>query len=180
MRVAELRLGQPTECELLCALLGDAGYCARGWIGQNVCSARLLRPWKPKTCSLRSEDRLHPCPRSCECSAPTLRPRKQNHESPQFRASTRPHAACVEFESLSPLTMTLKVAIVRPIIPARFFPLPQALRPCTTVAHSRLAVLRCSHLALSCSPPCASQMGSALAVCLGLQVARRQGLPLDH
>ena len=23
-------------------------------------------------------------------------------------------------------------------------------------------------------------MGSALAVCLGLQVARRQGLPLDH
>ena len=71
-----------------------------------------LRPWKPKTCSLRSEDRLHPCALSCECSAPTLRQRKQKHESLQFRASTRTHAACVEFESLSPLTMTLKVAIV--------------------------------------------------------------------
>jgi len=48
---------------------------------------------------------------SGERSAPTLRPRKQNYEALQLRASTRPHAARVKFKSLTPLTMTPKVSI---------------------------------------------------------------------
>ena len=77
---ASCRWREPRKATGACEAVFLSGYCARGWIGQNVCSARLLRPWKPKTCSFRSEDRLHPCPLSCECSAPTLRQRKQNHE----------------------------------------------------------------------------------------------------
>ena len=89
-----------------------SGYYRSGSNGQKVCSPRLLRPWKPKTCSLCSKDRLHTCPLSGERSAPTLRPRKLNYEALQLRASTRPHAACLNFKSLTPLTMTPKVSIV--------------------------------------------------------------------
>ena len=102
------------------ALKGDSrptkgqapGYYRSGSNGQNVCSPRPLRPLKPKTCSLCSEDRLHTCTLSGERPAPTLRPRKQNYEALQLRASTRPLAACVNFKSLTPLTMTPKVSIV--------------------------------------------------------------------
>ena len=90
--------GKSFECSQRSSSKGNtlearSGYYRSGSNGQKVCSPRLLRPWKPKTCSLCSKDRLHTCPLSGERSAPTLRPRKLNYEALQLRASTRPHAA---------------------------------------------------------------------------------------
>ena len=52
---------------------------------------------------------------------------------------------------------------------------PTFMHHCSPLTRRRC----CSHLELSCSPSCASQMGSVLAVRFG-NVVRRQGPPLNQ